>query len=730
MIDLNWRARLRDGTAVTALIAGTAALAAQPAQAQSEEPADAQLEEIVVTAQRKAENLQDTPLAVTAIGGEELAARGVLSTIQLGQNVPGLVLKSTTGTYSSAAFFIRGIGQKSVFNTFDPGVGVYVDDVYIGRTAFGVRNMFDVDRVEVLRGPQGTLYGRNTSGGAIKLVTNAPDPQDAEFGVEAAVGNYERYILQGRANVPLSDTVAVRVSGMVDLQDRGFVRLRTLGGRGNKADTYALRGALRFNPGALDWTIAADWQKLDADGRYGSTLSDGVFTRPDGLLDSSGRYDRDELDVSDSPIPAFNTAREWGLTSNLSYDLGGTVLKSITAYRDFDVDLQLDANNDGFAFGVAQKGHQFTQEFQASGGIGERLNYIVGLFYFRERTSQIVDLGLPLIGVPVQNSASDLSTDAYAVFGQATYSFADNLRLTLGGRYSWEEKEVDVRTLGLFGAPVFSTADVVAAGLPVRREDDSFTPRVALDFDAAENVLISASYTAGFKGGGFQSTAGSVDDFVSFRPEDVDAYEVGVKSEWLGRRLRINLAAYWNDYRDIQLDTIVPPPAGTGNIVQLNVAKARVRGIELETNAIISPAFDLFGFVSFIDDKILDVTQGAAALGTQAGGGLNDVPQWQWQLGANVRVPGSGFSAQVSWAHQDELFNTVTPPSPIQLIEANDIITARLRYEPEGGAWYAQLDCENCLDQRYYVSRLSFPPNFPAMANTPRLVTLRAGIRF
>lgn len=722
MIDQNWMVQLRSGVAAAALLAAAAASAGQAVETQ--------LEDIVVTAQRRSENLQDTPLAVTAIGGQELAARGVLSTVQLGQNVPGLVLKSTTGTYSSAAFFIRGIGQKSVFNTFDPGVGVYVDDVYVGRTAFGVRNMFDVERVEVLRGPQGTLYGRNTSGGAVKIVSRAPDPKEAEVGVEAAVGNYERYILQGRANVPLSENLAVRVSGMADMQDQGFVRLTTLGGRGNKADTYALRGALRFNPGALDWTVSADWQKLNADGRYGSTLTDGVFTRPDGLLDSSGVYDRDELGVSNSPIPAFNRAREWGLTSNLSYDLGSATLRSITAYRDFDVDLQLDANNDGFAFGVAQAGHQFTQELQALGGIGDRLSYIVGFFYFQERTRQVVDLGLPLLGVPVQNSASGISTNAYALFGQATYSFTDSLRLTVGGRYSSEVKRVDVRTLGLFGAPVFSTADVVAAGLPVRRSDNSFTPRVAIDFNASDDVLLYASYTAGFKGGGFQSTAGSVADFVSFNPEDVDAFEVGLKSEWLDRRLRFNLAAYWNDYRNIQLDTIVPPPVGTGNIVQLNVAKARVRGVELEANAIISPAFDLFGFVSFIDDKILDVTQGAAALGTQAGGGLNDVPQWQWQLGANVRVPGTGLSAQLSWAHQGELFNTVTPPSPIQLIEANDIVTGRIRYEPEGAAWYVQLDCENCLDQRYYVSRLSFPPNYPAMSNTPRLLTLRAGFRF
>jgi iron complex outermembrane recepter protein len=710
---------------VFGLTLGTPALA-QQATPQSTEAGG--LSEIIVTAQRREQNLQDAPLAVTAIGGDELAARGITSTVELGSSVPGLVLKPTTGTYSSAAFFIRGIGQKSVFNTFDPGVGLYVDDVYMGRTAFGIRTIFDIDRVEVLRGPQGTLYGRNSSGGAIKIVTRQPDPSDTEFRAEVGVGNYERYIGQAGLNIPLGEDLAFRTSGSVEVQDKGFVRLTTLGGTGNKADTYAWRGALRYNPGALDWTIAADWQKLDADGRYGSSLTDGVAPNAAGILTAARRYDRAELRASNSPIRAFNRGEEWGLSSNLSYEAGAVTLRSITAYRDFDVDLLLDANNGGLGFGVSQSGDQFSQELQASGGAGDdRFKWVAGLYYFQESTDQTVDLDIIPISLALLNVRSQVKTDAYAAYAQGTFSVTPEVRFTLGGRYSSEKKKVDVRALGFGNAPAYTTANLIAAGRPVERDDDKFTPKVGLEYDASDDVLLYASYSKGFKGGGFQATAGSVADFVPFNPENVDAYEIGIKSELLDRRLRLNVAAYWNDYKDIQLDTLLP----SGSIVQLNVAGARVRGIEVEADAALTDSFRLFGFISYIDDEIRQVTPGAAALGVRVGGKLNDVPKWQWQLGANFDAPFlPGLSAQVSWAHLGEHFNTVTPPSPVQLIEASDSIDARLRYEPADQPFYFQIECENCFNHRQYIARLSFAPGYPAIANTPALVMLRAGVKF
>jgi iron complex outermembrane receptor protein len=685
------------------------------------------VEEIVVTAERRAANVQDVPLAVTAVTGEELDARGVATVADLAQVAPSLVLKPTTGTYTSGAFFIRGIGQKSVFNTFDPGVGLYIDDVYVGRSSFGIRSIYDLDRVEVLRGPQGTLYGRNSTGGAIKIVTARPGP-DTEGRVEASYGNFDRLSLNAAGGAALADGVYVRGSGSLSTQGEGFTDLTVLGGTGNKADESGVRGALRFEPNdKLDWTISADWQKIEADGRYGATLTDNVVAGPDGLLRATGSFSTNQLDRSNSPIRAFNNAEEWGASSNLKYDFGGVTLTSITSFRDFEVDLSLDANNGGFAFAVQQNGDQLTQELQLSGE-SDALNWVAGLYYFKESSAQVVNLGLPLLGLQVQRSLSDVETTAYAAYAQATFSFAPNFRGTLGGRYSHEEKDVDATTFGFGGGLSFNPAALRAAGRVTSISDESFTPKAGLEFDWNDNVLSYVSYSQGFKAGGFQSTAGTSADFVPFAPEEVTTFEAGLKSELFDRRLRLNLAGFFNDYTDIQLDTLLP----SGSIVQLNVAAAEVLGLEAEFEARVTDSLKFYGFVSLIDDEITEVAPTAAALGVRVGSRLNDIAQVQASLGGAYTWTLSGLGeleARATWTHSGDVFNTVTPPHPIQLIDSYDLVDARLRLNADAG-WFAQLECDNCFDERYYTSRLSFAPGYPAIANTPRLFAVRVGAKF
>lgn len=685
------------------------------------------IDEIVVTAERRAANVQDVPLAVTAVTGQELEARGVANVGDLARIAPSLVLKPTTGTYTSGAFFIRGIGQKSVFNTFDPGVGLYIDDVYVGRSSFGVRNIYDLDRIEVLRGPQGTLYGRNSTGGAIKIVTAKPGP-DAGGRVEASYGNFERFGVNAVGNVPLGEGVSFRGSASYATQGDGFTKLTALGGTGNKADESGLRGALRFTPNnQIEWTFSADWQKIEADGRYGATLTDNVVAGPGGLLRATAGFSDEQLDRSNSPLRAFNNADEWGVSSNFKYELSGATLTAITSYRDFNVDLLLDANNGGFGFGVKQDGNQFTQELQLSGE-SEAFKWVAGLYYFQEESTQVVNLGLPLLALQIQRSLSDVDTTAYAAFAQATYSFTPTFRGTIGGRYSREEKDVSATTFGFGGALSFTPTTLRAAGRVTSISDDSFTPKIGVEFDLAPNVLSYVSYSEGFKAGGFQSTAATAADFVPFSPEKVATYEAGLKSELFDRRLRLNLAMFSNDYSDIQLDTLLP----SGSIVQLNVAEAEVRGLEVEFEAAITDEFKLYGFASLIDDEITKVAPTAAALGVRVGSRLNDIAQQQFSLGGEYTWTLANLGelqARATWTHTGDVFNTVTPPHPIQLIDPNDLIDARLRLNADGG-WFAQLECNNCLDERYYTSRLSFAPGYPAIANTPRTYGVRLGAKF
>ena len=291
------------------------------------------LEEIVVTAERHEENIQKTPISVTSFSAFEIQQRGIQSTVDIGENVPGVVTVTSAGTVGAGTLFIRGVGQDSVSIGLDPAVGLYIDDVYIARPSFTSRAIFDLDRVEVLRGPQGTLYGRNSSGGAIKLYTKQPTD---EFGgqFEAFYGNYDRYEVLASLNVPVAPDLSFRVTGSRLGEERGYFYDSTLGHRVGTSDNDYLHGVLRYDPGKLQVTLSADYNRLDSDGAHLTNPFDEAYLNAAGVYASRLPFNTDTLNTTQTPLNLFDNSIEYGVSLNVKYDLTDEIyVRSITAYR-------------------------------------------------------------------------------------------------------------------------------------------------------------------------------------------------------------------------------------------------------------------------------------------------------------------------------------------------------------------------------------------------------------
>ena len=719
------------GVAAIVLLYWAPALTARADTSGTQSDSSAGLAEVVVTAQRREESVQHTPVAVTAFTAAEIEARGIRSTNDIGANVPGVETVRSTGTISEGDYTIRGIGQDSLSITFDPGVGFYIDDVYIARTSFSARDIFDLDRVEVLRGPQGTLYGRNSSGGAIKLYTKQPD-QDLSLDVEGSYGNYDVYTVQAAGNLPLTPVAALRVTASRSAEDEGYLIDPALGQRVGTHESDYFHGVLRLDPtDQLDIRFSSDLNRLTSDGLNFSDPNDQPFVNSSGLYQSGTAYSNNVLNYSQTPLHLYDDATEYGVSADIRYKLdGGAELRSITAYRHNDVQLELDLNNTGLALQVNTDGHQFTEELQLEGAaLAGRLKYLGGFFYFNENAEQDWIVGLPLADQYFQSTHSTLLTNSESVYTQETYSILDSLRLTAGIRFTHEEKTLGVNSP--LGATPYSTATLIAVGLPDSISANKVTPKIAVEKDVGDNVLTYASYAKGYKGGGFNATSGDPRDATPFAAEQVNAYEVGEKSQWFDNRWRVNTALFVSKLSDAQLNYL--SLAGTGNLIEGNVASATIEGVELESSARLTTAWSLFGYVDYTANKIDSVTASALAANIRPGNQLKDTPKWKYQTGSAYTdslgsLPGN-FTLRGTWTWTGKSTNSPTD-DPIQAVPAHGELDLRARYDSAGLRWYVQLEGDNVTDVRYPYARLNVLPSVPAQGNMPALYRIRVGYKF
>ena len=693
------------------------------------------LEEIVVSAQRTEESLQDVPISVTALGEDDLERRQIISTLDLISQVPNLVGSNNVGLGSATSFFLRGVGQDESIATSDPAVGTYIDGVYIARQINNNSYLYDVARIEVLRGPQGTLYGRNTSGGAVRVITTKPEDELKGY-LDLSYGDYDRYSVKAMLNAPFTDALSFRLNGFALGQDEGFIKSLTTGKEYWAPEGFGGRGQLRYNPSdAVDITLLIDYADEEGTEVIGS--------------DFNRNTDKDFFTVVSGLEGQFAETDQLGVTLNMEFAVGDMTLESITGWRDLNQTYLIDLSDDAvpqYVLPHDSNHKQVSQEFTLSATSG-KLDWLAGVFYMKEENSSTVGDELFLFGGAVAgNFRKTLDNDAesYAIFAQGTYNLTDHFAITLGGRYTEEDKSVDVVQYvvipgpatggggdfpGADGTllPLWDTSDIKAAGTPSNVTFSEFTPKVAFEYRQSEDLLWYASYTEGFKSGGWNARVTDPLDFVLFNPETVKSYEAGLKSELFDNRLRANLTLYRADYDDF----IITALNEDGRFVTINAAETRIQGVEAELMFRATDSLDLFGNLGTMDNEYRKLVGADFPITNE----IKRTPEISYLLGFNWSIPvpalGGGFFTTATFSHQDEYYGGLKN-DPVELSEAIDLIDFLVGYGPDDGRWTLEGSCKNCSDEEYHHSTLNFgtlgfATQFPGL---PRIWQLRFRYNF
>jgi len=588
--------------AAITLVLYAGAVSAEPSDSQAGTVSDSSaLQEVVVTAQRREQNLQDVPLAVTSFSANDLNVQQVTSALDIGRLVPNFFASNNVGQASANVYFIRGLGQTQSFPTFEPQVGTYVDDIYIGRQNANNLALFGLSDIQVLRGPQGTLFGRNSTGGAVVVSLQKP-ASTAGGDVEVGYGAYDRWFGHAYVDAPISDQLLTRFA-LFGINDDGYVQNLTTGQTMNKTKDWGVREAISYLPADnISWNLSGD---------YGDNHAANVLNQPspDGGVNGSDRITYTGYSQNGGALEPFLTGvkatlgqgvdvRTYGAMSNLKIDLGGSALNFITGYRglkqltgvdfpdiDFGPAVPYDQGAIGqFALAQELKSDQFSQEIKWTGAFGSSFNYTAGAFYLYEKNNDnygaVANLGilfgLPYLPFPLGDETTINYTKSSAVYAQGDYKFTDALTLTVGGRFTHEDKSLDATPNTPTGG--FTTAQIQAAGFLTDLKANEFTPRVALQYRVDPDLMFFTSATRGFQGGGWNGLAFSAATFNNFSPETVWSYEAGVRSEWLDHTVRLNSTLFYEDVKSFQSLS----DAGGGNFVTTNAADFFAYGLETE----------------------------------------------------------------------------------------------------------------------------------------------------
>ena len=602
------------------------------------------LGDIIVTAQRRAQNVQDVPIAVSAFDTTELARRQITRTLDIVQYVPNMEGHNNTTVGTANTYSLRALNNTESIPTFDPPVGTYVDDIYISRQGANNISFFDVERVEVLRGPQGTLFGRNTTGGAINVIIRKPGDELKGY-AEVGYGKYDRKQARASIDIPLSDKIFTKFSGYY-AKDDGYVRNVTTGQKFNFEDSYGLRGAVRF--------LLTDTIKWDVSGEYDdNNLSNVInFTRPGSkkrigftrqlqgvTLGDRGLTTTPQLADQSIGNRAYTTA----ITSNLEFEVDDrTTANFIFGYRNlhqeifsdsfdslssagvtFAVDGSLVNTGTGAVLGSAsgfgivntpigtstpgvadQTSKQYSQEVKLTGKLGDQFEYVAGFYYFNERNNTfLTNINLPAVGNPTLTQERQIrnTTVAYAGYAQVDFKPTDTLTFTVGARYTDEVKRFGIQTLPSplpRNNPNFNSASLASlpTPIPLRQHTSQLTPRFAINYEVVPDIRLFASATRGFKSGGWNARGNTANQVTDFGPETIWSYEGGLKSDLLDRRLRVNLTGFYFKVKNYQLPAGYPDP-NTNTIIFItdNFSDFQNYGLEAEISANPIDGLNLFG---------------------------------------------------------------------------------------------------------------------------------------
>ncbi|HZV84523.1 MAG TPA: TonB-dependent receptor, partial [Brevundimonas sp.] len=581
----------------TALLAGAAWSAlATFATAQDTGPQDGatSVDDVVVTARRRTENLQDVPIAVTAVSAETLENRGSADITELARSTPGLTLNSARGSNSTLISFIRGVGQQDPLWGFDPGVGLYIDDVYVARPQAAVLDIFDVERIEILRGPQGTLYGRNTIGGAIKYVTRRIG-DDPLISLRGSYGSYDQFDVVGSIAGPLTENFGMSASVARYLRD-GFGTNRNTGNEHYNKDVTAGRVSFEWTPtDSLFFRLAGDYVKDSSNARHGHRQ---IAPSPANEYDTfAGAGDKNEVITRGVSLTGEYEANDW------------LTLKSITAYRDGQTRGNIDFDNQpGPILDIPAQydDDQFSQEFQALVE-GDRWSGVAGVYYLDATASGAFDTVVGAFNLTTLTSGS-VDTKSWSVFGDFSYDLTDQLAVSVGGRFTHDEKTGTVfrRQFAGIRSPFFGNSAAIPGAIRTNytdtREFEEFTPRASVSYEISPDLTAYASWGRGFKSGGFDMRGDAVlypATVDGYDPETVETVELGLKGR-LFDSFTFATAVFDSSYEDQQITTQYPAGAAIASVVD-NAGSSSIRGWEFEGSFRVTDSLVINGMLSYID---------------------------------------------------------------------------------------------------------------------------------
>jgi iron complex outermembrane receptor protein len=665
----------------TAIIVASIAM---PASAQ-------QLDEIVVTARKREESLQTVPVAVTALTSADFARQNVVSLQDLNLGIPNVTITQNTGLPGGAQVYIRGIGQDDSTFTSEQGVGLYVDGIYVGKQNGAMLDMMDFERIEVLRGPQGTLYGKNSPAGAIKFVTRRPDLDATHILADVTTGSRSRLDARASLSLPIVDGTFALKADAYHRQNDGFVK-----------DVSTLQPRVDVNN--LDRTggrLSALWKPMQAWTVYGAVdyLRDlsNIFI-PTSIVTVNGQFSPRYGDVyaGTHGVPNIYGLNRLGSVIEVAYDFGPATFKSLSGYRRIQEDLAQDADGNELVIGVDfiqhLHYHQFSQELQlTSNGTGP-LQYTAGLYYFTDVSRMEANNFFQRT-----DNYNEQKSTSYAAYGELSYAITGTVRASVGGRYTRDTKDM------AYNRAFSQTTGALLFDAPKSPSWSDFSPRASLDWQATPDTLLYASYSKGYKAGGFISgRPGSLGQALAvFDPEKVSAYEIGAKNEALERRLRANAAVFYNDYKDMQLSYFAN---GQFNVVTADV---KVYGAELETTFVPMDRLTLTANVALLRNRYVSIPllpTGLPVSGIQRDTLLKNAPRTSYKLGANYDVPAGTGTVQLSglYTHNSKIFHN-TQNSELTATLPVGVLDAQVAYVSQGDRWRLAVGGRNLTDERYWL---------------------------
>jgi iron complex outermembrane receptor protein len=738
---------------------GATDVASQPADDRQQDPGAAD-QEVTVTARRTEENLQSVPAAVTAFSERSLERIQAQDPTGLQGAVPNLNIVPGRGSSNATNIYIRGIGQPDALQTFDPAVGVYIDGVYYSRIRGTQFDLLDLQRVEVLRGPQGTLYGKNTIGGALSFVTRRPG-DEFHASLTATYGSYDQMELRGTISGPITEGISLGLAALHAQRD-GFVQDAVLDRDYNNKNTEAVRGTVAITPSSnFRIDLTADYSEDDAHLNVGQPQNSLTYLVGGGtaLVLPLNPTTYNFTGRTTPSLPNSTQLKHWGTSANVALDVTPDLtIRSITAYRELNTDDYVDIDATQLEMGdvfVGVDQNQLSQEFQLT-YTGERLTAVAGLYYLREhiishQEAYADDLIGPLLGNPTftRTIDDDLVTTSYAAYANLSFAVTPEFRISVGGRYTSENKDYFRTTSTFSSSPLLRSATPFIFDAEDTWHD--FSPMATIDYTFAPGAMVYARVATGFKSGGFNGRANSVAERTEYEPETVTSYEIGVRST-IAHQLRLNVTAFYNDYHDFQarvsgtsVDPVTNLPSAVLSVI--NAGRLDIKGVEVEAAWTPLPGLLFDTQIGYLHAEYDEFADTRFPGGSRAFQRPAFAPRWTWRVGAQyeANMGETGFltfggqfryrSLTALAVDNTYIVNGVGTTNPVTGLfqDGYSLVDARLVYETANRRYNIGLYVNNLFDKAYKTDGQEFSSIGSIRTvyyGAPQTLMVRAGVRF